>query len=103
MSGESFGNSFSSLFSPLGAEYDLIGKNPQAEATIKNCGQYAQLMNELRTSLSPELELIDSRVIGPCKDLQDVLKKIRKTITKRDHKVCLPSLVAASSSRPPGR
>lgn len=91
MSGESFGNSFSSLFSPLGAEYDLISKNPQAEATIKNCGQYALLMNELRTALSPELELIDSRVIGPCKDLQDVLKKIRKTITKRDHKVGLPS------------
>lgn len=88
MAGDSFGSSFTNLFSPLGAEYDLIGKNPQAEATIKNCGMYSTLMSELRTALSPELELIDSRVVGPSKELQEVLKKIRKTITKREHKVC---------------
>ncbi len=38
-------------------------------------------------TLAPELELIDSRILVPCKDLQDITKKIRKTIVKRDHKV----------------
>lgn len=73
----------------MGSEYDLIGKNPQAESTIKNIGQYRDLMEELRTALSPEIELIDSRIVLPAKDLTEILKKIRKTITKREHKVSL--------------
>ncbi len=35
----------------------------------------------------PDLELIDSRISGPCKELQGIMKLIRKNITKRDHKV----------------
>lgn len=42
-------------------------------------------------TLNPELELIDSRVIVPCKELQDICKRIRKTIVKRDHKVSAPT------------
>lgn len=38
-------------------------------------------------TLAPELELIESRVIAPSIELQDICKRIRKTITKRDHKV----------------
>jgi amphiphysin len=45
-------------------------------------------MEEMRSSVAPELDLIDSRVVGPLKELQGVLKSVRKTITKRDHKVC---------------
>jgi amphiphysin len=71
----------------MGSEYDIIGKNPSAEATIKNIGQYRTLMEDLRNALSPEIELIDSRVVLPAKDLTEIVKKIRKTITKRDHKV----------------
>jgi len=44
--------------------------------------------SELRAALAPELELIDSRIIAPAKELQGILKQIRKNITKRDHKVC---------------
>ncbi|CDZ98347.1 Amphiphysin [Phaffia rhodozyma] len=87
LSGDQFSVSFTSLFSPLGSEYDLIGKFPQAENTIKHATQYSSLMSELRTVLSPELELIDARIIGPCKELNDVLKRIRKTISKREHKL----------------
>lgn len=87
VSGDHFAVSFATLFSPMGSEYDIIGKNPQAEQTIKNIGQYRTLMEELRTALSPEIELIDSRVVLPAKDLTEIVKKIRKTITKRDHKV----------------
>jgi len=43
-------------------------------------------MEELRATLAPELELIESRVIGPVKELQGIMKLVRKNITKRDHK-----------------
>ena len=42
---------------------------------------------ELKVSVAPELELIESRIVAPAKELQVVMKQIRKTITKRDHKV----------------
>jgi amphiphysin len=44
-------------------------------------------MEELREALSPELELIESRIAGPAKELQAILKQIRKNMTKREHKV----------------
>jgi len=49
--------------------------------------KYLAISEELRSSIAPELDLIDSRIIGPVKELQGVLKMIRKSITKRDHKV----------------
>lgn len=68
-------------------EYDLIGKHPDAEKTIRNVDQYATCMQELKETLSPELELIQTRVIAPAEEMQTVMKAIRKTMTKRDHKV----------------
>lgn len=78
---------FSILFHPIASEYDLLGKFPQAAHTIKNVDAYHTALEELRTSISPELELIESRVVGPVKELQGVMKAIRKMITKRDHKL----------------
>ncbi|KAJ9100543.1 hypothetical protein QFC21_003586 [Naganishia friedmannii] len=87
-SGSTFSTSFTTLFSPIGSnEYDLTSRHPQAEVTVNNIGQYQQLMEDLRETLAPELELIDSRVITPSIELQDICKRIRKTITKRDHKL----------------
>ncbi|WVQ67560.1 uncharacterized protein L199_005761 [Kwoniella botswanensis] len=86
-SGSSFSASLATLFSPMGAEYNLAGKHPQAEVTVKNITVYQGIMEEMRETLSPELELIDSRVVQPCKELHEICKKIRKTIVKRDHKL----------------
>ncbi|KAJ9127213.1 hypothetical protein QFC24_001451 [Naganishia onofrii] len=87
-SGSTFSTSFTTLFSPIGSnEYDLTSRHPQAEVTVNNIGQYQQLMEDLRETLAPELELIDSRVITPSIELQEICKRIRKTITKRDHKL----------------
>lgn len=33
------------------------------------------------------MELIDSRIVTPCKELVEICKKIRKTCVKRDHKL----------------
>ncbi|GMK55211.1 hypothetical protein CspeluHIS016_0202670 [Cutaneotrichosporon spelunceum] len=86
-SGLSFSSSMATLFSPIGAEYDIGSKFPNAEVTIQNIASYQSLMDELRETLVPELELIESRIVQPSLELKDICKKIRKTITKREHKL----------------
>ena len=71
----------------MGGEYNLAQKHPQSEVTLKNNDMYQRLMEEVQETLAPELELIDSRIVQPCKELVDICKKIRKTCTKRDHKL----------------
>ncbi|EIN13473.1 BAR-domain-containing protein [Punctularia strigosozonata HHB-11173 SS5] len=85
--GVGFANHFKTLFEPISGEYNLIGKHPEAEHTIRNVAPYQEAMDELQSTIAPELELIESRVAGPTKELQSVLKTIRKTITKREHKL----------------
>lgn len=86
-SGQGFAAHFSQIFHPVVGDYDLIGKNPQAADTIRNVDGYQAVFEELRASISPELELIESRIVTPVKELQVIMKQIRKSITKRDHKV----------------
>ena len=86
--GQNFAQHFTQIFHPIVGEYDLIGKHPQAGDTIRNVDGYQAVFEELRSSISPELELIESRIVAPSKELQTIMKQIRKSITKRDHKVC---------------
>ncbi|KAK7064740.1 Bar adaptor protein [Favolaschia claudopus] len=86
-SGAGFATHFSTIFHPIAGEYDLIGKNADAAHTIRSVTKYETAMEELRTAVGPELDLIESRIVGPVKELQSVMKTIRKTITKRDHKL----------------
>jgi len=86
-SGERFATSFTNIFSPYAGEVDLIGKHAQAAETVRNVTSYQTTMEDLRSALAPELELIESRIVGPAKELQAILKLIRKNITKRDHKL----------------
>ena len=83
-----FSEAFLALFTPLGSEYNLEGRYPSAATTITQIGAYQTDIAELRESLRPEVELIESRIMAPTKELMDMVKKIRKAITKRDHKVC---------------
>ncbi|KAK4219119.1 BAR domain-containing protein, partial [Rhypophila decipiens] len=53
---------------------------------IRACEEYEAVVKELQETLAPELEMIDTRVIRPANELLDVIKVIRKTATKRDHK-----------------
>ncbi|MCO5603529.1 hypothetical protein L7F22_057680 [Adiantum nelumboides] len=87
MSGESFGACFTSLFSPIGAEIDIERSHPEASTTIQNLPAYRQHMEDLRETLTPEIDLIDSRIISPANDFIAILKAVRKNITKRDHKL----------------
>jgi amphiphysin len=85
--GAGFAQHFCTIFHPLSGESDLLRRHPEAEHTVKHVDSYEGVMEELRASVVPELELIESRIIGPIKELQGVMKSIRKTITKREHKV----------------
>ncbi|EPQ61224.1 BAR-domain-containing protein [Gloeophyllum trabeum ATCC 11539] len=86
-SGASFAAHFNALFHPIAGEYDLLGKHPDCAHTIRNVDAYQAALEELRGSVAPELELIESRIHGPLKEYQGVLKTVRKTITKREHKL----------------
>ncbi|RFU77572.1 hypothetical protein TARUN_4654 [Trichoderma arundinaceum] len=57
--------------------------NPEG---IHACEEYEAVVQELQETLAPELETIETRVIRPANELLDVIKVIRKTALKRDHK-----------------
>ncbi|KXN89807.1 hypothetical protein AN958_04811 [Leucoagaricus sp. SymC.cos] len=85
--GHGFSTHFSTIFQPIAGEYDLMGKNPDAEQTIRSVTKYEAAMEEMKALVAPELELIESRILGPTKELQAIMKLIRKSITKREHKL----------------
>ena len=53
---------------------------------IRACDEYEALVHELKETLQPELEMIDTRVIRPALEMLEVVKVMRKTAVKRDHK-----------------
>ncbi|UNI15762.1 BAR adaptor protein Hob1, variant 2 [Purpureocillium takamizusanense] len=60
-----------------------IEGNPEG---INACEEYEAVVKELQETLAPELDMIESRVIRPANELLDVIKVIRKTALKREHK-----------------
>ncbi|TGJ87036.1 hypothetical protein E0Z10_g1744 [Xylaria hypoxylon] len=53
---------------------------------IRACEEYELVVKDLQDTVAPELEMIESRIIRPSNEMLDVLKVIRKTALKRDHK-----------------
>ncbi|PBP20105.1 BAR domain-containing protein [Diplocarpon rosae] len=57
--------------------------NPEG---IRACEEYEAICRDLLATLQPELEMIETRVIRPADELLDIIKVIRKTALKRQHK-----------------
>lgn len=57
--------------------------NPEG---IQASEQYREVVNELKETLKPDLELIEKRIVQPAQELLKVIQSIRKMATKRDHK-----------------
>jgi amphiphysin len=57
--------------------------NPEG---IRACEEYEAIVKELQGTLAPELEMIETRVVRPADELLEIIKIVRKTATKRDHK-----------------
>ena len=85
--GARFVDHFNAIFSPVTGEFDLTRQHPDSSTTFENVAPYQELMAELDLAVQPELELIQSRIIGPLKEFKEVVKAVRKSITKREHKV----------------
>ncbi len=82
-----FADAFAVIFQPILNEQSLTAKYPQAANTLRNIETYKEVMGELRDAIQPELDLLDSRVTAPLREYQELVKKVRKTVTKREHKV----------------
>lgn len=87
LTGHAFSQHYNTVMSPIRDEYGLESRHPSASQTLSASPKLLDVAEELKTSVTPELELIETRIIGPAREFQGVLKAVRKTITKRQHKV----------------
>lgn len=61
----------------------VIDGNPEG---IRACEEYEAIVHDLKASLAPELEMIESRIVKPADELSEIIKIVRKACVKRDHK-----------------
>ncbi|AET38058.1 amphiphysin Ecym_2316 [Eremothecium cymbalariae DBVPG len=83
-----FAKAMEEIFKPIsGAVSNLdavvVEDNPQGIAASE---QYRELVNDLQSTLKPDLELIEDKIVRPAQDLLKVINSIRKMATKRNHK-----------------
>jgi amphiphysin len=57
--------------------------NPEG---IRACEEYRNIVHELLDSLKPELEMIETRILAPAKELLEIITQVQKTTVKRNHK-----------------
>ncbi|KAK8032973.1 hypothetical protein PG991_002371 [Apiospora marii] len=83
-----FSRAMTEIYKPISGRMSdpdslVVHGNPEG---IRACEEYEAVVKDLQESLKPELEMIEARVIRPADELLDVIKAIRKTALKRDHK-----------------
>ncbi|KAK5148789.1 hypothetical protein LTR04_000506 [Oleoguttula sp. CCFEE 6159] len=61
----------------------VVDGNPEG---IRACEEYEAIVRDLQETLQPELEMIETRVIKPADELLEIIKVVRKSASKRDHK-----------------
>ncbi|CAG8505175.1 14566_t:CDS:2 [Acaulospora morrowiae] len=54
--------------------------------SMKAVETYSGIMSEIRDLVLPELDTIDVKVVEPAVEFMKIIKAIKKTVTKRDHK-----------------
>ncbi|CAG8746675.1 34868_t:CDS:2 [Gigaspora margarita] len=78
------------LYNPITSEEASDGVVTRRTKTpaqaMKATEEYAKLMSEVRDTILSELDSIDRRIIMPATEFLDVIKIIKKTVTKREHK-----------------
>jgi amphiphysin len=83
-----FSQAIAELYKPISGrvsdpESIIPEGNPEG---IQACEDYEAIVRELQTTLQPELEMIETRVISPADQLLEIIKVIRKVSVKRQHK-----------------
>ncbi|KAG0232754.1 hypothetical protein BGW42_007914 [Actinomortierella wolfii] len=85
-----FGIILAEIYDPaLGAPAgDVTPRRTQtAPEAVKAVDDFQAVMREIRDLLLPEVDKLDSTVVAPLNEMQNLMKMVRKTITKRDHKL----------------
>lgn len=83
-----FSKATADLYNPISgrvSDPDSIVSEGNTEG-IRACEEYIAIVKALKETLKPELEMIETRVIKPADELLEIIKVIRKTAVKRDHK-----------------
>lgn len=83
-----FSKAMTEIYKPISGRMSdpeslVITANPEG---VEACEEYEAVVKDLQQTLSPELEMIENRVIRPANELLDVVKIIRKQLVKRQHK-----------------
>lgn len=83
-----FSKAMTEIYKPISGRVSdpdslVVHGNPEG---IRACEEYELVVKDLQDTIAPELEMIETRIIRPANELLDVLKVIRKTALKRDHK-----------------
>lgn len=83
-----FSKAMTEIYKPIsGRMSDPDSAKPEGNPEgIEACEEYEAIVKELQETMAPELEMIETRVIRPANELMDIIKVIRKTAVKRDHK-----------------
>lgn len=83
-----FADAVEQIYKPIsGRRSDPNSETPEGNLEgIEACRQYKEAVMELKKSLQPELELLETRISGPADELLSILKTVDKMIVKRDHK-----------------
>ncbi|WEW58385.1 BAR adaptor protein Hob1 [Emydomyces testavorans] len=83
-----FSKAIAELYKPIsGRASDPTTLVPEGNPEgIQACEEYESIVRELLTTLQPELELIESRIISPADQLLEIIKVMRKVLVKRQHK-----------------
>jgi len=83
-----FSKAIAEIYKPISgrvSDPDSIVQEGNPEG-IRACEEYESIVQDLLATLQPELEMIETRVIKPADELLEIIKVIRKTATKRQHK-----------------
>ncbi|KAK9471719.1 BAR domain-containing protein [Dipodascopsis tothii] len=83
-----FSKAIEEIYKPIsGRLSDPDSSKPEGNPEgIAACEQYRDIVSDLQTTLQPELEMLDTRIIRPADDLLDIMKIIQKLLVKRGHK-----------------
>jgi len=83
-----FSKAMEEIFKPISGKLSdpnstIPEDNPDG---IEASEQYREVVADLQSTLKPDLELIDSKIVKPAQELLKVIHAIRKMATKRAHK-----------------
>ncbi|GMG28389.1 unnamed protein product [Ambrosiozyma monospora] len=83
-----FSKSIEEIFKPIsGKASDPNSTIPEGNPEgIEACIQYRDVVIELKETLKPDLELIETRIVGPAQELLKIIQAVRKMSVKRNHK-----------------